>query len=155
MYPQHTPKCANCNSPGLEHVFHAFVECRFVKPIWTFFSPFFNRILKRHFSHYQLALGSFISADISHDRKKLALLLTVIINKYIWWARNRNKHDNLKSKIKRKVTISVITEEIRRIIQFQFNILMKENRPRRFLVRFCIDGILCTLTTDMKPNFTF
>ena len=154
MYPPLRPKCQTCKLPGIEHILHAFVQCEYVHAIWKFLAPFFTKILEHEFTHYELSLGAYTSADVAIERKKLALLLTTTINYYIWWRRNKNKFDKNKTVITHTNTISLIIQQIKIIINAHHKTLMRENKPLRFAKLFCIESALCVLSTKNEPIHT-
>ena len=155
MYPRFpAPKCHSCNEAGTEDILHPFVTCSYAKPIWTFFANIFTSILEKEYPSWKLALGLYIgSHSISIERKKLALLLTTVINYYLWWQRNFNKYEK-KSKIKHHSAISLIIQYIKLIINTHYKTLGGEMHQLKFAKRFCIGRALCSLSPEGGPIFT-
>ena len=154
MFPSSNPICKSCNKGGTEDILHAFATCRFVKPIWRHFAPIFQSILLKSFEPYQLTLGTYVSEVDCNSSAKLALTLTCIINKYVWWQRNKNHYDcaHRVAKIQSPITIRLINLHIRRVIISHFKAHKVSGTLRRFTKNFCIRSALCSLTPQMDLN---
>ena len=155
MYPRlPAPKCHSCDECGIEDILHPFVTCASAKPIWAFFANIFSDILEGEYPCWKLSLGLYISNNsISTERKRLALLLTTIINYYLWWQHNSNKYQK-KTKIKYSNTITLIIQYIKLNINTHYKILGGETQQLKFAKRFCISRALCTLSPEGMPIFT-
>ena len=157
MYPHlKRPNCPNCKNIGTEHILHAFALCENVKPVWDFFSSYFSKILESDFSIFELTLGTYTARkDITFHCKKLAFLITVVVNHFIWKSRNKNKYENKNISINHQGIISLSLHEIKIIINTYYKLLGSDKNSLAFPKRFCIGHALCMPNPLGGVTFTF
>ena len=157
MYPHlKRPNCPNCKNIGTEHILHAFVQCEQVIPVWNFLTPYFQKILESDFSPFDLALGTYTAhKDISFYRKKLAFLVTTVANYFIWSCRNKNKFGSNKTPTNYQGIISMISYELKIIINKYYKILGGDQTSLAFSKKFCVGHALCIPNPLGGVSFTF